>query len=145
MRLKSTSFVAMALLATLAHAETTPPPHGEPFSKWLGGVTALHCEHGGNGTWYLSGTRPTGWGFYITSSGTPWAFYYPSVAWVRNGSFGPSTHLTVNIWAVNSSYLGTAYPPYDPHDIGVFVEVPFNHLWITQEPEECFGIGGANE
>jgi len=27
----------------------------------------------------------------------------------------------------------------------VFVEVPFNHLWITQEPEECFGIGGANE
>lgn len=145
MRLKSTSFVAMAFLATLAQGQSTPPPNGEPFFRYLGGITAIHCEHGGDGSWYLSGTRPTGWGFFILSNALPWAFYYPPVGWIFAGSVGPSTHLTKNFWAYNNAYPGTAYPPYNSHNIGEFKEVPFNDYWVQTISDDCFGVGGADE
>lgn len=151
MRLKSTSFVAMALLSCMAVSQTpiyatNEPPHGEPFFKKLGEGAWQHCEHGTQSDWYLSGTRPSGWR-YFTHHPNPWAYYYPTANWVFSGSVPPSTHLTKKVWALNMSYPGPHYPPYDPQDPNLvpWFDIPFNNYWVQTIAEECLGETGAGE
>lgn len=151
MRLKSTSFVAMAFLSCMAVSKTpiyapNEPPYGEPFFKKLGEGTWQNCSHGTQTDWYLSGSRHSGWR-YFTHHPNPWAYYYPTVNWVFTGSVPASSHIQRKVWVFNMSYPGPDYPPYDKEqeDIPAWFDIPFNNYWVQTIDAECLEGTGAGE